>query len=172
MKAPWKYLVQLASRGRTVKAPESRPEIETEELADDVADPIAEASNEEASSLDAPNIDTEVAAVNEGDGTLTIAVDRLTADAQEMLPEPAGPPRPPPTERRKRIRKTSVGDVVVSNVVEYGEGTSGVPQPPMTFVDEMTALDEDVRQLRRRLAEKLQLQNAQLKRMLRRYDTP
>ncbi|MEI2300965.1 hypothetical protein [Ensifer sp. MJa1] len=154
MKAPWKYLVQLASRGRAVKAPESPPEIETEDPADDVADPIVEASNEEASDLDTPNIDTEVATVNEGDGTLTIAVERSTADAQVMLPEPAGPPRPPPTKRRNRSRKTSVSDVAVSKVVEYGDGTSGVPQPPMTFVDEMTALDEDVRQLRRRLAEK------------------
>jgi hypothetical protein len=172
MKAPWKYLVQLASRGRMVKAPENPPEIETEDPIGEVADPIVEASNEEASSLDAPNIDSEVAAVNEGDRTLATVVDRSTADAQVMLPEPAGPPRPPPTKRRTRSRKTSTGDVAVAEVVEYGDGTSGVPQTPMTFGDEMTALDEDVRQLRRRLAEKLRLQNTQLKRMLGRYDAP
>ena len=172
MKAPWKYLVQLASLGRTVKAPENTSEIEAEDAADKVADPIVEASNEEASSLDAPNIDTEVAAVDEGDGTLATIVDRSPADPQVMLPEPAGPPQPPSTKRRRRRRKTSAGNVAVAEVVEYGDRSSGAPQPPMTFVDEMTALDEDIRQLRRRLAEKLRLQNTQLKQMLGRYDTP
>ena len=171
MKAPWKYLVQLASLGRTVKAPENTSEIEAEEPADKVADPIVEASNEEPSSLDAPNIDTEVAAVDQNDGTLATIVDRSPADAQVMLPEPAGQPQPPPTKRR-RSRKTSAGDVAVAEVVEYGDRSSGAPQPPMTFVDEMTALDEDIRQLRRRLAEKLRLQNTQLKQMLGRYDAP
>jgi hypothetical protein len=42
----------------------------------------------------------------------------------------------------------------------------------MTFVNEMATLDEDIRQLRRQLAEKLRLQNTQLKKMLGRYDTP
>lgn len=172
MKAPWKYLVQLASLGRTVKAPENPPEIETADPAREVADPIVEAPNEGASSLDAPNIDTEVAVVDEGDGTRDATVDRLTASIQVVLPEPAGPPRPPPTKRPTRSRKTSAGDVAVAEVVEYGDRSSGAPQPPMTFVDEMTALDEDIRQLRRRLAEKLRLQNRQLKQMLGRYDTP
>ncbi|MDT4808653.1 hypothetical protein FQZ97_415190 [compost metagenome] len=174
MKAPWKYLVQLASLGRTVKAPENTSEIEAEDAADKVADPIVEASNEEPSSLDAPNIDTEVAAADQNDGTLATIVDRSPADAQVMLPEPAGagPPQQPPTKRRRRSRKTSAGDVAVAEVVEYGERSSGAPQPPMTFVDEMTALDEDIRQLRRRLAEKLRLQNTQLKQILGRYDAP
>jgi hypothetical protein len=169
MKAPWKYLVQLVSLGRTVKASENAPEVETEDPAGEVADPIVEGSNEEASSLDALDID---AAADQEDGTVVTIVDRSPADAQGMLPEPAGPPQPPPTKRRRRSRKTSAGDVAVAEVVEYGDRSSGAPQPPMTFVDEMTALDEDVRQLRRRLAEKLRLQNTQLKKMLGRYDTP
>ncbi|MBD9561083.1 hypothetical protein [Ensifer sp. ENS03] len=169
MKAPWKYLVQLASLGRTGKEPETLPEIGTEDPAREVADPIVEASNEEASSLDVSNID---AAADEDDGTVATTVDRSPADAPVMLPEPARPPQPPPTKRRRRRRKTSAGDVAVAEVVEYGDGSSGAPQPPMTFVDEMIALDEDIRQLRRRLAEKLRLQNTQLKQMLGRYDTP
>lgn len=172
MKSPWKYLAQLASLGRTVKTSENAPEIETEDPAGEVDDLVVEASNEEPSSLDARNIDTEIAAVDQNDGTLAAIVDRSPADAQGMLPEPAGPPQPPPTKRRRRSRKTSAGDVAVAEVVEYGDRSSGAPQPPMTFVDEMTALDEDVRQLRRRLAEKLRLQNTQLKKMLGRHDTP
>ncbi|MBK5571908.1 hypothetical protein [Ensifer sp. SSB1] len=169
MKSPWKYLAQLASLGRTVKTSENAPEVETEDPAGEVDDLVVEGSNEEASSLDALNID---AAADQNDGTLATIVDRSPADAQGMLPEPAGSPQPPPTKRRRRSRKTSAGDVAVAEVVEYGDRSSGAPQPPMTFVDEMTALDEDVRQLRRRLAEKLRLQNTQLKKMLGRYDTP
>ncbi len=169
MKSPWKYLAQLASLGRTVKTSENAPEVETEDPAGEVDDLVVEGSNEEASSLDALNID---AAADQEDGTVVTIVDRSPADAQGMLPEPAGPPQPPPTKRRRRSRKTSAGDVAVAEVVEYGDRSSGAPQPPMTFVDEMTALDEDVRQLRRRLAEKLRLQNTQLKKMLGRYDTP
>lgn len=160
MKSPWKYLAQLASLGRTVKTSENAPEVETEDPAGEVDDLVVEGSNEEASSLDALNID---AAADQEDGTVVTIVDRSPADAQGMLPEPAGPPQPPPTKRRRRSRKTSAGDVAVAEVVEYGDRSSGAPQPPMTFVDEMTALDEDVRQLRRRLAEKLRLQNTQLK---------
>ena len=171
MKAPWRYLVQLASLGRTVKAPENTSEIEAEDPADKVADPIVEASNEEPSSLDAANIDTEVAAVDQNDGTLA-TIEQATADPQGGFPVPVGPPQPAATKRRRRNRKTNAGDVAVAEVVEYGDRRSGAPQPPTTFVDEMKALDEDMRQLRRRLAEKLRLQNTQLKQMLGRYDTP
>lgn len=101
---------------------------------------IVEASNEEPSSLDAPNIDTEVAAVDQNGGTLATTVDRSPADTPVMLPEPAGPPQPPPTKRPRRSRKTSAGNVAVAEVVEYGDRSSGAPQPPTTFVDEMTAL--------------------------------
>lgn len=162
MKSPWKYLVQLASLRRTAKEPESPREIATEEPVGEVDDPIVEAPNEVAGNLDAATVG--------GERAPTTTVDRSSDDDHMALPEPAGPPRPPPTKRQRRSQKTSASDVAVADAVEYGDGDSSAPQPPMTFVDEMTALDEDIRQLRRRLAEKLLLQNMQLKKMLERFD--
>lgn len=162
MKSPWKYLVQLASFGRTVKEPESPHEIATEEPIGDVDEPIVEASNEVAGNRDTATVG--------GERAPTTTVDRSSTDDRVALPEPAGPTRPPPAKKQRRSRKTSASDVAVADAVEYGDGDSSAPQPPMTFVDEMTALDEDIRQLRRRLAEKLLLQNIQLKKMLERFD--
>ncbi|KSV75969.1 hypothetical protein N185_16105 [Sinorhizobium sp. GW3] len=54
------------------------------------------------------------------------------------------------------------------DAVEIGNGLSVSAPPPITFADEMKALDGDINQLRRQLAEKLRLQNVQLKRMLER----
>ncbi|KSV66651.1 hypothetical protein N182_35125 [Sinorhizobium sp. GL2] len=172
MKTPWKYLVELASRGRTVKAAENPPETEAEDPADGVADPILEALRKEERSLDVANSDTAVAAVDEDNRTPPTKLEQATADPPGGLPEPVGPPQPAATKRRKPSRKTGAVDIAVSKVAKYGDGSSGAPQPLMTFVNEMTTLDEDIRQLRRQLAEKLRLQNTQLKKMLGRYDTP
>ncbi|KSV74454.1 hypothetical protein N182_27825 [Sinorhizobium sp. GL2] len=144
------------------------PGIETEKPDGGVDDPVAEEASELAGSLHAPTSDTAIRAV---DGDEETVVDRSGADAQATLPEPAKPPNRP-AKRRRRSRKTSAGDVAVAEVVGYGDGSSGAPQPLMTFVNEMTALDEDIRQLRRQLAEKLLLQNTQLKKMLGRFDAP
>jgi len=162
MKSPWKYLVQLASLGRTVKEPESPREIAIEEPLGEVDEPIVEAPNEAAGNLDAATVG--------GERAPTTTVDRSSPDDRVALLEPAGPTRPPPTKRQRRSRKTSASDVAVADAVEYGDSDSSAPQPPMTLADEMTTLDEDIRQLRRRLAEKLLLQNMQLKKMLERFD--
>ncbi len=171
MKTPWKYLVELASRGRTDKAAENPPETEAEDPADEVADPIVEALRKEESSLDVANSDTAVVAADEDDRAPR-KLEQATADPQGVLTEPVGPPQPAATKRRRPSRKTGAVDVAVSKLAKYGDVRSGAPQPPMTFVNEMTTLDEDIRQLRCQLTEKLRLQNTQLKKMLGRYDTP
>ncbi|MFK3968814.1 hypothetical protein ACI2KT_35260 [Ensifer adhaerens] len=172
MKTPWKYLVELTSRGRTVKAAENPPETEAEDPADEVADPIVEALRKEESRLDIASSDTAVVAADEDDRSPSATVEQATADPQGRLPGPVGPPQPAATKRRRSSRKTGAVDVAVSKLAKYGDGSSGAPQPPMTFVNEMTALNDDIRQLRRQLAQKLRLQNTQLKKMLGRYDTP
>ncbi|MCK3777316.1 hypothetical protein MZK49_11340 [Ensifer sesbaniae] len=47
---------------------------------------------------------------------------------------------------------------------------SVVVRSPPTLSDEVAALDEEVRQLRRQLTEKLRLQNKQLAGLLKRFD--
>ncbi|MBD9626320.1 hypothetical protein IB279_25560 [Ensifer sp. ENS06] len=169
MKSPWKYLVQLASRGRTIKEPESPRELEADKPAAEVAEPIAEASNEGSGDLQTATTNTVVVAVA-GSATPSTMIDRSGAEDQALLTEQARPSQPMMAKGKARKRKTNTSEVAVTDVVEYEGGGSGVPPPPMTFFDEMTALDEEIRQLRYRLAEKLLLQNTQLKKMLERFD--
>jgi hypothetical protein len=55
-------------------------------------------------------------------------------------------------------------------------GGEPVPQSPSAsanpFFDEAASLDEDIKQLRNQLAQKLRLQNAQLRNMLKRFERP
>ncbi|PDT28003.1 hypothetical protein CO660_20150 [Rhizobium sp. L9] len=50
--------------------------------------------------------------------------------------------------------------------------SQGVPRSSArdAFFDDVASLDEDIKKLKRELARKLQLQNAQLKKMLKRFD--
>ena len=183
MKSPWKYLVQLASRARTVEEPGSPREIETAKQdgsqgtlatdtlapsipASDIADSIKEASDEVASELDAAATDAAVVAVYGSQEVFVTVVDRSSADVLQ----PAPPPEPVPTKKVRRSRKTKVPNVAGTDPVEYDDGSSAVAQPPMTFMDEVAGLNGEILQMRRELAAKLLLQNTQLKKMLERYD--
>lgn len=163
MKSPWKYLVQLASLGRTVKEPEGSLKIEPAKPGGDDDDPIVEVSSVVIGNLDAETTDTVVVVVDEEEGA-------PRADDRASVPEQERPTQPLPAKRQRRSSKTTASAVAVTDAGEYGGSGSSVAPPPMTFLDEMAGLDEDIRQLRRQLAEKLLLQNTQLKKMLERYD--
>lgn len=64
--------------------------------------------------------------------------------------------------KTKRTQETSV----VKSVEVFHQRPTSVP----TFADEAQGLDEEIRELRDQLARKLQSQNAQLKRMLERFE--
>ncbi|MDP9812185.1 hypothetical protein J2W42_005055 [Rhizobium tibeticum] len=56
-------------------------------------------------------------------------------------------------------------------VKSSSETDRAVQTPPLDpFIGEVTGLDEDIKQLRNQLAQKLKLQNDQLKKMLERFD--
>lgn len=169
MKSPWKYLAQLTSFGRADKEPDSPRETELQSPASEAAGPVAETPNETAGDPGAAYTDAAVVAVDGGEPALVMAVDRSGADDHASRPEPARPRQAIPT-RKQRRRKTSASAVAVADAIEYGDKGSGAAQPPMTFADEVAALDDEIRCLRRQLAEKLLLQNTQLKKMLERYD--
>jgi len=182
MKSPWKYLMQLASLGRTKEPDSSRkaeaakpdaPPALTAALSvptSNGAEPTVGASNDAVSNLDATTTQTAIGEVSSSESAAVATVDRSTTDDHAVLPERAHPAQPLPAKRRRRSGKTNVKNVAVTDAVEYGVESSIVAQPPMTFFDEVAGLDAEIRQLRRQLAEKLLLQNAQLKQMLERYD--
>ncbi len=175
--------MQLASLGRTAKEPNSSRETEAAKpdappahiaalsvSTSDGAEPAVGASNDAVSDLDATTTHTAVVAVARSGSAAVATVDRSTTDDHAVLPERVHPAQPLPAKRRRRRGKTNVKNVAVTDAVEYGVGSSSVAQPPMTFFDEVAGLDAEITQLRRQLAEKLLLQNAQLKQMLERYD--
>jgi hypothetical protein len=90
MKTPWKYLVELASRGRTVKAADNPPETEAEDPADEVADPIVEALRKEESRLDAPSSDNAVVAADEDDRTPLLQSSRQRPTLRGSFQNPSG----------------------------------------------------------------------------------
>lgn len=172
MKSPWKFLRDLASRGTTTESA-SAPDIETrtpEEVpAAAVETPIAtidEAAAQTAVVANEPANDQPLDAPSETVGSnapSTGRADQAQARVQENLSEDT------PTKRPTRPKRSIAGNVAPAARVEYGTANSQVPAPPMTVSEEVLALDEDIRQLRRQLTEKLSLQNAQLKKMLERF---
>ncbi|MFK0278431.1 hypothetical protein ACIQUG_32505 [Ensifer sp. NPDC090286] len=172
MKSPWKFLRDLAYRG-TATEPASAPDIETrtpEEVpAAAVEAPIAtidQAAAQTAVVANEPANDRPLDAPFEtvgGNAPSTGRADQAQARVEENPSE--GTPIKRPTRRKRSIAR----NVAPAARAEYGTANAHVPAPPMTFSEEVLALDEDIRQLRRQLTEKLSLQNAQLKKMLERF---
>lgn len=172
MKSPWKYLVELASLGRTAKQLDGQREFETSTaevppatLADDrseASDPIGDAASAAA---DIPNEPEgtfepgreEIRAV--GLETSNVAVD--LPSAKQRLPSKR--PRRAPSVATRPQSPAQV------DVVEYGMADPNA-QPPLTLCAEIAALDDEIHQLRRQLSEKLRLQNKQLTKLLERFD--
>ncbi|MCY1238591.1 hypothetical protein D9M72_513360 [compost metagenome] len=93
----------------------------------------------------------------------TLFPDRARADERK------DPPKRRPVRLQTRAKRLSAPNIDPGADVEYGDGNHNLPLPPMTFSDEVSTLDKEIRQLRRQLAEKLSLQNAQLKKLSERY---
>ena len=184
MKSPWKYLVELASLGRAAKEPERAPETTADKphtppdapadvppapsLPDRaITEPMVAASNELAANLDAAITDSVATPVDQSREAGTLSIDRSTA---ALLPDRARSTQPSRSNGQTRTKAKNVTNVAVDGGVPFGGEISAVPLPPMTFLEEVTALDEEIMQLRRQLAAKLRLQNTQIKKMLDRYD--
>lgn len=195
-KSPWKFLVGLASRRRDASAGETSsaltsdsdvsPAQETEVAGEASAAPSAvRADDQQAPAvLDAPdpavdNADDSAGAAHasssdgEEHASAPVAQVEITAVA-EVEKEPSVEPGPAlPQARRTRGpgRPKSIGDKGIAG------GVSGpvVPEPTVAdnpFLEQMANLDEEVQQLRLHLADKLRMQNEQLRKMLERFNRP
>lgn len=175
MKSPWKYLAELASLGRAAKQPEAPRETEAstltgpmdliraaEDREDDVSRPAAEAMSVRSSTFD--NLPPNIAGVPLNREPATSSADPPGLDDHRTLPS-----QPASAKPQRRTRKTSAKNVVQANSAEYGEVNSSVA-PSATFYEEVAASDEELKRMRRQLADKLRLQNKQLKKLLERFD--
>ncbi|WFU05251.1 hypothetical protein QA648_31515 (plasmid) [Rhizobium sp. CB3171] len=140
---------------------------------------------------DAP-VDQVSAASNEAQGNPDVVVEALKppTDAEEArtatpvdVPYPAvevgtsapqsgastEPQSKPPVKRRAPAKKARVDAVAQSTGVAHKVPLAQSSSSRDPFFDEVASLDEDIKTLRRQLAQKLQLQNAQLRKMLERF---
>ncbi|MBM3095049.1 hypothetical protein GFB56_30395 [Ensifer sp. T173] len=199
MKPPWKFLAQLMSRqrpsvnsGQTSERDSDRKPVETKLqpappplLASPEAAPGPE-HDDESPSQDA----VEITAVNTS-AVDTVAPASVTAEAgeqkagaddgrgqsvvdvQALAPtsgadEPLGMPQRKPSKvaRKGRVSAIAQSPVVAGGEVRQSPSASGSP-----FFDEAASLDDDIKQLKDQLAQKLRLQNAQLRKMLKRFES-
>lgn len=178
MKSPWRFLVELASRGGATKEQESARETETpnsdgsslpseSSWTSDLPPPAAEAANEvnEAAAKADPVL------ADENEAPPATFVDEQHADDQGDDAERAPSSQPLPQKVKRRIKKTSVRRARAVVPIDGVDEGSFVAQP-RTFKEEVADLDDEVRMLRRQLAQKLRVQNEQLKKLLERFDAP
>ena len=199
MKSPWKFLAQLTSRRPTAQAQESSVGNDTEsktlesELEDTSALPPSSAiadgppardvdisvdqgavvtdeakGDDEAAQALKPPINAE-----EAQATARHEADHSGAEASSLVPKSPAKTKSqskPRTKRRER-GKGANADMAAQSAVAPKQQKSLEPSSSRDlFFYEVATLDDEIKMLRTELAQKLHLQNVQLKRMLERFD--
>lgn len=201
MKTPWKFLVELTSR-RSAKTQQGTIGRETDSRAPDQdtastpalpsfstqasgtpdhdeavvsVDTVPVASNEQESRNDAARTLERPANVEEPQAVEPGEARHSSAELDVLAPksETRAKLREKRLTKRRERAKSPEGNVVARDVAARSEDQSVQPRSSGNgFFDEAESLDEDIRKLRSELAQKLHLQNAQLKKMLERFEAP
>ena len=184
MKSPLKYLAGLMGRGRAAEPPQVLigQDPEPKHLAEAQATlqatdttplqsadlPSAPAPIEDVTVLDAGAPDLAPAAV--GNVTPPDTSDIPWPDDTAVALASRSPVKSQAKTRAKRISQENItlkieaaADVIASDDVH-------VAPPVLSVSDEVVSLDDEITALRKQLAQKLKLQNSQLKKMLERFD--
>lgn len=182
MASPWKFLARLMSPQRLQKQEESADEGATDEgvkandidargRADghDLADQPAEDAPPPVNRSDAVSVEPSRSdesgshAAESGEGSSQ----QRQVDPAQVMAGAGGQladtelenSAPAPAKRNRRVKK-----------VDAVAGGAEIPPAAQSATDKMTSVDDEIRQLRFQLAHKLRLQNAQLKKMLERFE--
>ncbi|MGO4567118.1 hypothetical protein AB4Z52_19070 [Rhizobium sp. 2YAF20] len=194
MKPPWKYLAQLMSRRQPPEVPDqtiardgdrklveielrpapaivlASPETAADPVHNDISrsNDIAETENgpksdaSKAAPVSLPPEEQKVGAIN--------APHQSGSDVPALTP--TNSPQTRQTKPSWAQKKGPLNAVEQSTAVAADE--KPVSQTPASsanpFFDEAASLDEDIKQLKDQLAQKLRLQNAQLRKMLERFE--
>ncbi len=189
MKSPWKLIGQLFSDRKASEVSQSRADNDTkpseavQEARDAAERPTAAALTSSASPVAAPAIKEDenrhigerrsgdaVDTVEMGDGAPAFMPDPdLPGEGPEVavsgLPH-AGRGRRP---RKYSPKKTAATVRVPAKTTVLSRKRTGLGGTPISFDDQVSRVDAEVRALRLQLSEKLKLQNAQLRQMLERF---
>lgn len=170
MASPWKFLFRLVSPRRQ----QGQEHAVTDDVTpDNSAITTDQSAGEEPHPHDQPDATLAAvqhsAAVTSAQGTVDVegagsveAVDPVQSDSADTVDRGAKPAqlrRRAEPSRRRRGKKADIVEILPQT-------SADVP----AVSDDTLSLDEEIRLLREQLASKLQLQNAQLKRMLERFD--
>ncbi|WP_105385197.1 hypothetical protein [Neorhizobium alkalisoli] len=197
MKSPWRFLADLTSRRKTQPSPlvPAAPEKPAEDKAGDpdLSATIAASTDHSVGTTDAaaappvspsPVVNTtvepsEVASHLPSERAVDIVEPELAIERPDPTPVAIAPANhadvealsAPSKSQSKRIKPGSV-QVVTQSPSKPSEDPQAVSRPaqPLTFLGEVALLDEEIAALKAALALKLKLQNAQLKKMLERFD--
>lgn len=197
MKTPWKFLAQLTSRRPSTKAQESSIGRDTDPKAhesDEEHRPTLRLSLKVAASPPAHEDDVPVDQVSvasdqaQGEGDVAQALrspidaeesqatagseaDTSGAEANSSVPRGAASTKAKSKPRSKHRRKRANAKGAAQSAVAPRHDQSLQPSSSRdVFFHEATTLDEEIQMLRTELAQKLHLQNGQLKKMLERFD--
>ncbi|MBB3543877.1 hypothetical protein [Rhizobium sp. BK399] len=198
MKSPWKYLTQLTSRKRPAdyedrslddspgqraeegEALQSSGEVEAtlpsgtadgdEPLSDpemDVGTPFETKDDLGVATShlsDGADGNDQLVSKSRNDDTVDKPTPVSVSDAKSEIVHPLRPTRAgrPKKNHAKVVAKTT-------SALDKGQTESPIPPAP-TVVDHGTELDREIKHLRNELAERLRLQNAQLRAMLERFE--
>ncbi|WP_080578898.1 hypothetical protein [Sinorhizobium fredii] len=198
MKTPWKFLAQLASRRRSASvqenfiAPDTDPEViesETENKSPLPFDKPTQASGTpdhdsavDRGSMFSDQLESDPNPLQEMNLTADIQEPGTPARSETKQSDAAGKrlgpqsqtsansQKKPEIRRRERSKNARAEGVAQSAVATNEAETVQTSSSGDTFFNEVAILDEEIKELRRLLAQKLYLQNAQLKKMLERFD--
>jgi hypothetical protein len=196
MKPPWKYLTQLVSRRRPSETSDEAvahsdhkvAEVELNSaqailLASPAANPIAEqVSRNSAADVEVPGetaskFDTAKRAslpeAFDADKSETTADGKRSASHLPTRVRAVEAGVKPPVRRKakpKTVKKDRMEIAGSRSVVEVREHVLPTTRSAENlFLDDAASLDDDIKQLKDQLAQKLRLQNAQLRDMLQRF---
>jgi uncharacterized small protein (DUF1192 family) len=197
MRSPWKFIAQLTSRksaadkgeGTSDLSPEEAapPDVTAEEVTSPTATLIETILSSEASppASDAPEPAVEKT-IGESDDALPVNDALTERSTAKVAPEAAKqnsratkggqrtltPNASPSKARKKRAPEPRSPVSKKQPAAKKAEPARVVAKPPLAVseLDRITGLDDNIRRLRAELAEKLKLQNDQLKGMLDRFN--
>lgn len=160
MKSPWNFLINFTRRSRRGDAREARPASD-DELATNSRDE-APSSVEKDQVVAAPDLDSlrgpeDGGNEQEDDLGMIVAAVATAGEEKSRIPSPS-------TRKRAARRRVDRGGTAQPDTFELAPAQRGGPH------DSARELDHEIRQLRLQLAQKLELQNAQLRKMLERFD--
>ncbi|MBP1885008.1 hypothetical protein [Sinorhizobium mexicanum] len=199
MKSPWKFLVQLTSRRPSATAQEnsirndSDPKALESELEHASALPpnstiaASPPAHDEGASVDQGSVASDKA---KGDDDVALALkppidadeaqtpapnegDHSGAEAKSLVLKSVASTKSQskPRNKRRELRKRVNAHLDAQSAVAPNDDQSVQPSCSRDlFFNEVARLDEEIKMLRTQLAQKVHLQNVQLKQMLERFD--